>query len=145
MTELTEEERRPQVVCEWADSDVAIVRLLGEHDLASAPAVTQMMQTLARCGESVVVDLSETIFIDSTIIQTLIEANANLATRGQGFALHIGTEPVVAKVIELTGVLKRLGNAPTREAAVEIARRSAVSRARTRMRDEYHGSGSQVQ
>jgi anti-anti-sigma regulatory factor len=84
MRELTEEERRPQVVCEWADSDVAMVRLLGEHDLASAPAVTQMMQTLARCGESVVVDLSETVFIDSTIIYTLIEADSNLGASRTG-------------------------------------------------------------
>jgi anti-anti-sigma factor len=129
MRELTEEERRPQVVCEWADSGVAMVRLLGEHDLASAPAVTQTMQTLARCCESVVVDLSETVFIDCTIIHRLIEADANLASRGQGFALQIGTEPIVAKALELCGVRKRLGNAPTREEAVEIARRSAVSEA----------------
>jgi anti-anti-sigma factor len=128
MRELTEEHRRPQVVCDWADSDVAIVRLLGEHDLASAPAFTQAIQTLARCGESVVVDLSETLFIDSTIIHRLIEADANLASRGQGFALQVGTEPIVAKVVELSGVRRRVGNAPTREEAVEIARRSADRR-----------------
>jgi anti-anti-sigma factor len=133
--ELTEEQRRPQVVCEWADSDVAVVRLLGEHDLASAPAVTREIQMLARWAESVVVDLSETLFLDSTIIQTLIEADSNLASRGQGFALQLGSEPVVAKVVEISGVLRGLGNATTREEAIETARRSAVSRARTRMGD----------
>jgi hypothetical protein len=42
------------------------------------------MQTLARCGESVVVDLSETVFIDSTIIYTLIEADSNLGASRTG-------------------------------------------------------------
>jgi anti-anti-sigma regulatory factor len=60
------------------------------------------MQTLARGGESVVVDLSETVFIDSAIIYTLIEADSNLASRGQGFALQVGAEPIVANLMKLS-------------------------------------------
>jgi hypothetical protein len=79
------------------------------------------MQTLARGGESVVVDLSETVFIDSAIIYTLIEADSNLASRGQGFALQVGAEPIVANLMKLSGVHHvAYANQPTRQVLLDL-------------------------
>jgi anti-anti-sigma regulatory factor len=58
------------VVIEELAGQVRLVRLVGEHDLESVPTV---QRTLAS-SSSLIVDLTETQFIDSTIIGVLIGA-----------------------------------------------------------------------
>jgi anti-sigma B factor antagonist len=113
---------------QWSGTDVAIVRLLGEHDMASAGELEQTLRRLARCGESIVVDLTETTFADSSILHALISADTELRRRGQGFALHVATAAIVRKALDLTGLLDRLDHASTRQQAIELARSFAKAR-----------------
>jgi anti-anti-sigma factor len=51
-----------------------IVELHGEHDLCTAPSLHGELATIFAQGTTVVVDLSETTFVDSSILSELISA-----------------------------------------------------------------------
>lgn len=112
----------PTIEIEWSGTDVTIVRLLGEHDLLSAPELDDQLRSLTRCGEHIVVDLSETAFIDSSIMHALIETHAATARRQQRLVLLLATEPPVRRALEISGVLDTLDHAPTLEQALALAR-----------------------
>ncbi len=57
--------------------EIMLVGLLGEHDLASEPDVTTAIAGALRDGNDVVVDLSDTLFIDSKIIGVLIRESSH--------------------------------------------------------------------
>ena len=49
-----------------------VLKLAGEHDLSTAPAIGEALRRIAECGTTVVVDLTQTSFIDSTVIGALV-------------------------------------------------------------------------
>ena len=109
----------------WADTDVAILTLTGEHDLASEDALHDELRTLLRAGELVVVDLSEVEYVDSSVLRQLWRASDVAQERRQSVALQLGTSPIVRRLLELTGFLQHFPCASSRIEAVELARRSA--------------------
>ena len=90
----------PLQVSTAADSRAVVIRLVGELDLAGAPALTSAVQwAVAEGGEQpLVLDMREVSFIDSTGVRTLLEA-ANAA--GRTLALMAPSSPVT-RVLELT-------------------------------------------
>ena len=107
---------------ERPEADTAVVALLGEHDLASAPELRRLLQSLRREPVATVVDLSETRFIDSAILHELLDAGTEAGSNATGFALQIGTEHVVWRVFQVTGIHERLPCAANRADAVRKAR-----------------------
>jgi anti-anti-sigma factor len=59
---------------------VAVVTLMGEHDLSTARELHGLVERLARPGACVVIDLTEASFIDSSIIAALCYASENADT-----------------------------------------------------------------
>lgn len=49
-----------------------VLELAGEHDLSTAPRIAAAFDRITETGTTVVVDLSEASFIDSTVIRTLL-------------------------------------------------------------------------
>ncbi len=81
-----------------------LVRLEGELDVASAPRFERVLNTALEKGAStVVLDLSELTFLDSTGIHVLISASRRAADQGCTFVLRSPTRSVL-KVLRLTGV-----------------------------------------
>jgi anti-anti-sigma factor len=84
-----------------AASGVAVVALFGEHDLWTVPSLEKLLADLNGSDGSsghVVVDLTETQFIDSSVIQALL----TFANRRKGRVSAVtapGTPP--ARVFEL--------------------------------------------
>jgi anti-sigma B factor antagonist len=88
--------------------------LTGEFDLASAPAIEQVLPELFANGASeVVFDLSQLEFIDSTGLRTLLFAKTLCEQHQCDFWLIRGTR-TVQRVFELTGLAEKL---PFREPA----------------------------
>jgi len=86
---------------------VVVVRPKGELDLATAPLLDEILRELAGRGANAVLDLSETAFIDSSGIRTVLGAYA--ASRRDGFGLTmLPGPPAVMRVLELSGVRDRL-------------------------------------
>ena len=98
----------------------ALVVLAGEHDLHSADEVQQTFdQSLAVC-DHLIVDLSAAEFIDSTIIQVLVQTMKTAAELDRTFSVVLGTAPAVERVLEVTGVLSLLNVVPTVEQALAV-------------------------
>ena len=57
-------------------------------------------------------------FVDSSTIYTLMKSHRAADERGSTFRLQLGTEPLVEKAFELSGMLPMLDCASTREEAL---------------------------
>src|SRR4051812_48819383 len=86
---------------------VVVVRPRGELDIATAPLLDDILADLATRGASAVLDLSETEFIDSSGLQTILTAYATSQRDGFGLTMLPGP-PAVMKVFEISGLTERL-------------------------------------
>lgn len=96
----------------------AVVECTGELDITNAPDLDVELEDLAWANELVVVDLSETEFIDSSITQCLLRAQRRSREQRTQFRLQFGSAPIVERALELSGVLELLDVAKTREEAL---------------------------
>ena len=96
----------------------AVVECTGEHDIVTAPELDAVLEELAAENELVVVDISETEFIDSSIIHCLVKAHRRSRDQQTEFRLQFGSAAVVDKALKLSGVLEGLDVATTREEAL---------------------------
>ena len=101
--------------------DVAVVRLLGEHDLASTAALRDSLLTLIEDGFGVVVDCTETEFIDVAVLRKLLEADEALRARGRRLAVLLHTECPVERFFEVVQAERWLAVASERPVAIRLA------------------------
>ena len=108
------------IAVERAAPGVEVVTVTGEHDLSTAPELQHQLDAALGSGAAVAVDLLQTTFIDSTVLRVLICAREQAHERGVGFSIAIGesTGHGVRRLLELTGMERRLAAAPTRAAAI---------------------------
>jgi anti-anti-sigma factor len=100
---------------------LAMVSLIGSHDLGCSQALRDAFASVAECPD-VVVDLTHCSFIDSTAIHIFVLANAVTHTHGGCFTLVVPPQQIaVARVVELT----RLGDL----VAVHSSHQSALASA----------------
>jgi stage II sporulation protein AA (anti-sigma F factor antagonist) len=92
--------------------------LTGEHDLSSKETLRESLATLIDTHKLVVADLSVVQYIDSTVLGELALADRNARIAGRDFRLQLGTEPIVKRVLEISGLLQVLDWYPTRDAAL---------------------------
>ena len=104
----------------------ALVVLGGEHDLNSADQLRETFnQSLAHC-DHLIVDLSATEFIDASTIGVLMEARQHAIELDRRFSVVLGTEPIVERLLEVSGVLPLLDVVPTVERALDAQAISAA-------------------
>ena len=97
-----------------------IIEVSGEIDLATAPQLVAALDGVVDAAR-VVVDLSETTFVDSAAINTLIRCSRELGERGIDFRLVSPPGGIVRKALEITNVVDRLGIVDSRSAALSGA------------------------
>ncbi len=82
----------------------------GELDLATAPELEGRMLPAIRDGESVVLDLGELTFMDSTGVRTIVAAHQAAKEAGSDLAVvRPPSESPVSRVIEISGIAEALG------------------------------------
>lgn len=99
-----------------------VLALLGEHDVSTAPDLRSSLEQAIGEGRGVVVDLSETVFLDSSVLHALIDADHVLRGRdgarpSEGLALRFGDALAIRKVFEVAGLLERFRQAELPEPA----------------------------
>jgi anti-anti-sigma factor len=88
----------------WPDRDRVIVAPHGELDVATVGAVRAALDELRAAGwASIVLDLREVTFIDSTGLSLLLEADGAARSTGTAFAIVDGS-PAVAWLLDLVGL-----------------------------------------
>jgi anti-sigma B factor antagonist/stage II sporulation protein AA (anti-sigma F factor antagonist) len=80
-----------------------IVRIRGEIDLSNADAVrSEIVAAVPASASGVVIDLTETTYLDSSGIRLLFELAERLQTRRQRLALVVTEAALVRRVLVLT-------------------------------------------
>ena len=86
------------------DGNVHVVAVSGEVDLFTAPQFKQrVMAPIAAGIDRVIVDLTETTFIDSSSLGALIGAHRRLQQRGGRLVVACDGEAIV-KTVRITGL-----------------------------------------
>jgi anti-sigma B factor antagonist len=95
---------RLAIATEEVGPRVCVVGPTGELDLYTCPEFeSELTRVISNGAEQVVVDLSQTTFIDSTALGVLLGALESLRARGGGLAL-VSVDETILRVFEVTGL-----------------------------------------
>ena len=95
-----------------------VVAVAGEVDIFTAPELKRAIGSAIDAGATeVVVDLTETRFLDSTALGVLIGAVKRLRPL-DGRLVIVNTEPSTTKTFEITGLDQIFSIVPTRDDAI---------------------------
>ena len=81
-----------------------VLRLAGEHDLSNVSQLRAALDDAGDSGSSVIVDLGECEFIDSTVMATLISARDRILEDGGRFAVVTPEGSFNRNVLTIVGV-----------------------------------------
>jgi anti-anti-sigma factor len=107
-----------QLEVHFPRAGVAVVVLLGEHDLSTTDALRERLSRLVVENDLVVVDLSQAAFIDASTLGTFVHADQAARLKGGRLRLLVGAEGIVHRVLEVTNLLRVLDCVPSRAAAL---------------------------
>jgi anti-sigma B factor antagonist len=106
---------------------VAVVVVEGEHDVYSAPSLSEQLDALLAEGMPFVIDLTPATFVDSSVLRVLLETRRQADERDIGFAVALGQDDSgpVRRVLDIRGLVPVLPVHSGRDAAIEAARGEA--------------------
>ena len=104
---------------EQLGDDTYVISLAGEVDLYTAPEFKQqLLEVISNGGRNVIVDFSNTTFIDSTTLGVLVGGVKRLRTNDGQLSL-VCSDRNITKIFEITGLDRVFTIYPTRDEAVE--------------------------
>ena len=104
---------------EQLNGDAWVISLAGEVDLYTAPEFKQqLLDVIAKGGKQVVVDFTDTTFIDSTTLGVLVGGVKRLRTN-EGQLSLVCNDRNITKIFEITGLDRVFTIYATRAEAVE--------------------------
>lgn len=109
---------------------VSVVSLSGEHDLATASSMSELLDSLLHASDLVVADVSDAQFVDSSMLHVLISADKSARARGKDFRMQLGTAAIVKRVFQISGVLDVVTWAPSRDEVLNGSRPAAKADSR---------------
>jgi anti-anti-sigma factor len=85
---------------------VALVALTGEHELYGAGKLQERIDSLIAEGLTVIIDLTEAVFLDSSIVGVLLTAQKHAASSSVDYKVVMGasTREPVRRMFEITGL-----------------------------------------
>ena len=96
-----------------------VISLAGEVDLYTAPEFKQqLLEAISQGARHVVVDFSDTTFIDSTTLGVLVGGVKRLRTNDGQLSL-VCSDRNITKIFEITGLDRVFTIYPTRSGALE--------------------------
>jgi anti-sigma B factor antagonist len=90
-----------------ADGQPWIVRLVGEHDLATLETVRGHLAGVP-AGDALVIDLSSASFLDSSVLGAIVDAHSRCADAGGRFGMVVPEGSFAARLVDLSGLAERL-------------------------------------
>ena len=103
---------------EKLDGDAYVISLAGEVDLYTAPEFKQqLLDVIGQGGKEVIVEFSNTTFIDSTTLGVLVGGVKRLRTTDGQLSL-VCSDRNITKIFEITGLDRVFTIYPTRDEAV---------------------------
>jgi len=103
---------------EQLEGDRYVISLAGEVDLYTAPEFkAQLLDVIGNGGKHVVVDFTDTTFIDSTTLGVLVGGVKRLRTNDGELSL-VCSDRNITKIFEITGLDRVFAIHPTRDDAL---------------------------
>jgi len=103
---------------EQINDDSYVISLAGEVDLYTAPEFKQqLLEVIGQGGKQVIVDFTNTTFIDSTTLGVLVGGVKRLRTN-EGRLSLVCSDRNITKIFEITGLDKVFDIYATRDEAV---------------------------
>ena len=103
---------------EHLNQDAWVISLAGEVDLYTAPEFkAQLLDVIGKGGTQVIVDFTDTTFIDSTTLGVLVGGVKRLRTNDGELSL-VCSDRNITKIFEITGLDRVFTIYPTRDEAV---------------------------
>jgi anti-anti-sigma factor len=100
--------------------DVVLARLRGEVDLSNAVSVEKrLLDSVPNTATALVLDLSETEYLDSSGIRVIFEVEQRLGYRGQRMELVVPDRSVINRLLLLTQVNRVVPVSSSVEAALQ--------------------------
>jgi anti-sigma B factor antagonist len=100
------------------DDGTYVISLAGEVDLYTAPEFKQqLLDVISEGGKDVVVDFSDTTFIDSTTLGVLVGGVKRLRAQDGRLSL-VCSDRNITKIFEITGLDRVFTIYPTRDEAL---------------------------
>jgi anti-sigma B factor antagonist len=111
-----------QIGVEYLSETTAAVCLRGEHDIYTVPTLRERLAELHEKRLFVIIDLSQTAFLDSSVLGAMLGAAELARSQGKGVAVVLGDPPTetVARIFEVTGLAEVLPTRATREEAQAV-------------------------
>jgi anti-anti-sigma factor len=111
-----------QIEVEYLSETTAAVVLRGEHDIYTVPALRARLGELHEKELHVIIDLSQTAFLDSSVLGAVLGATEHARAQGKIVAVVLGDPPTetVARIFEVTGLAEVLPTRATRAEAHAI-------------------------
>jgi anti-anti-sigma factor len=115
-----------------ADTDLPVITVVdvtdsitsldleGEFDYGNATEIAELAERVLADGQDIIINLSDTTFIDSAIIHALFEAEAAARSAGRRLVIQFGNHATVERVLSITKADKKLVTAPTRRDAIDL-------------------------
>jgi anti-sigma B factor antagonist len=101
--------------------DRYVISLAGEVDLYTAPEFKQqLLEVISQGGKDVIVDFSDTTFIDSTTLGVLVGGVKRLRSNDGQLSL-VCSDRNITKIFEITGLDRVFTIYATRDEAVNVA------------------------
>ena len=100
---------------------VAVFDLAGDYDMANAPELDAALGKALAEQRGIVLDLSETTFIDSSVIHVLVRTQRALAGQQRQLALRLQTASILLRALEISELASVLPITADREEAIAIA------------------------
>src|ERR1700704_1909549 len=101
------------------DSERHVLAVRGEIDLFTAPELKQVLAESIEAGRvRIIVDLTETTFLDSTALGVLIGAVKRLRSRDGALAI-VNVDENISKTFEITGLDQIFPISATRDEAIK--------------------------
>jgi anti-sigma B factor antagonist len=120
VTTTSGEPRGIQVTEETFDPSGLVLTVSGELDIATAPALRDLLAVAIDAGKRrLVIDLSAISFLDSVALATIVHAKQRLPEGGR-MALAVDPASYVMLVFESSGLRKVLDLVETRAQAVDL-------------------------
>ena len=108
------------------DNDTYVISLTGEVDLYTAPEFKQqLLNVISEGGKDVIVDFTDTTFIDSTTLGVLVGGVKRLRPAGGSLAL-VCTDQNITKIFEITGLDRVFPIHGSRDEALEAVKTGAA-------------------
>lgn len=112
-------------VCAEEHGSIAVIRVSGRFDATGAISFEQGSGAPVARSQGVVLDLGGVSFLSSAGVRSLVKAELALRARHSSLLL-VGLQPLVAQVLDLSGLAGELRRAGTVEEALLMARNVSV-------------------